>query len=222
MVCSLINITVNRVHKAGGVLYPVRSGLILNCSIFSFNQASESGSVLYILQNLRKVQFFGFCKLIHNSAGTGGAIYAIESTFSLPGTDVTNVNNNLYIAFSVTNDSGGGIYLYWSTLILHPYGNAVNIFNNTAKSNSGGMHAINSLITFTELYTRMKSWPHQNLLIFSYNSAQITGGLCMESAAQLHVQMVKDSNQKNGKLRPSISFSSAQYGEAIYVADETF
>ena len=181
----------NIAHKAGGVLYAVRSGLILNFSIFSFNQASESGGVLYFLQNLREIQFYGFYKLIHNSARTGGAIYTKESTFSLPETDVTNVNNNSSIALIVTNDSGGGIYLYRSTLILHPFGNAVNISNNTAKSNGGGMHAINSLITCTELYTRMKSWSHQNLLIFSYNSVQIRGGLYMESAAQLRVQKVK-------------------------------
>ena len=88
------------------------------------------------------------------------------------------------------------------------------------------MHAINSLITCTELYTRIESWPHQNLLIFSYNSAQRGGGLYMESAAQLRVRMVKNSNQERfiGNLRPSISFisNSAPYGEAIYVADKSY
>ena len=125
----------NRAHKAGGILYAVRSGLILNYSILCFNQASESGGGLYILQNLQDVQFYGFCKLMHNSARFGGAIYAIEGTFSLPGTNYYNVthtvNNYLSIVFNVVNDSGGGIYR--STLILYPFGNVVNISNNTAK-----------------------------------------------------------------------------------------
>ena len=153
----------NRAHKTGGVLYAVRSELIMNHSVFSFNQANESGGVIYVLQSQQEVKFHGFCKLIHNSARTGGAIYAIESTFLLP-SDMTDFN--LSISFNVANDSGGGIYLYRSMFTLHPFGNVVNISNNTAKNNVGGMHAINSLITCTELYTRTSQWPHQNLLIY--------------------------------------------------------
>ena len=41
----------NRAHKAGGVLYAVRSGLVLNYSIFSFNQANENGGAIYIQQS---------------------------------------------------------------------------------------------------------------------------------------------------------------------------
>ena len=46
----------------------------------------------------------------------------------------------------------------------------------------------------------------------------------MESVAQLRIQKVKDYYPTRKKLSPSISFvsNSAQYGEAIYVADETY
>ena len=212
----------NRAHKAGGVLCAIRSGLMLNYSIFSFNHANENGGAIYILQSLPEVRFYGFCKLIHNSAGIGGAIYAIESTLS-----VLYDNNNivtLSISLNIANDSGGGIYLYRSSFIFHPHDRIVNISNNTAINNGGGIYAINSLITCTELYTGMEEWPHQNLLIFSYNNAHKGGGLYMESAAQLRVQKVRDYICAEETSRPSISFlsNSAQYGEAIYVADETY
>ena len=82
-------------------MYAVRSGLFLKHSVFTFNRASESGGVVYILQSLPEVQFSGFCKLIHNSAGTGGAIYAIESTITLPG---FKANNSLSIAFNIAKE----------------------------------------------------------------------------------------------------------------------
>lgn len=130
----------------------------------------------------------------------------------------------LSISLNKANDSGGGIYLYRSSFIFHPVDHIVNISNNTAINNGGGIYAVNSLITCTELYIRMEEWPHQNLLIFSYNNAHKGGGLYMESAAQLRVQKVRDFFYAEEISRPSISFlsNSAQYGEAIYVADETY
>ena len=205
-------------------MYAVRSGLVLNYSMFSFNQANENGGAIYILQSLPDVQLYGFCKLIQNSAGTGGAIYAMESTFSVLYGNHDMILYNISIALNIANDSGGGIYLYRSSFIFHPIGHIVNISNNTAINNGGGIHAINSLITCTELYTGMEEWPHQNLLIFSYNKAHKGGGLYIESAAQLRVQKVKDSIHVEKISQPSISFlsNSAQYGEAIYISDETY
>ena len=69
----------------GGVFTAIRLGLTLNNSTFSYNQVIGSGGVIYILQSREEVAmaFHGFCNLTHNSAGTGGAIYAIESILSL-------------------------------------------------------------------------------------------------------------------------------------------
>ena len=214
----------------GGVLYHVRSGLTLQDSIFSLNQATESGGAMYILQNKREVIFSGYCNLTHNSAGTGGAIYAIDSTLLIaPGyTSLSTIIMiiRLSLAYNEARDSGGGIYLYRSILFsLIPLGSIVNISSNKAANNGGGIHAINSLITCMESYRRLNNWPYQNLMIFANNSAQKGGGLYLESAAQLRLEKVNDFlNPRKIKLNTSIYFTSniAEYGAAIYVADETY
>ena len=213
-----------------GVLYHVRSGLTLQDSVFSFNQATASGGVMYILQNKREVIFSGYCNLTHNSAGTGGAIYAIDSTLTIvPGYTLVStiiIITRLFVAFNEASDSGGGIYLYRSTLIsVLPLGSIVNISSNKAENDGGGIHAINSLITCMESYHRANNWPYQNLMIFTNNSAQKGGGLYLESAAQLRLEKVNDYlNPRKIQLETSIYFTSnsAQFGAAIYVADETY
>ena len=104
----------NNSANAGGVLYVVRSELILNDSTFPYNQATESGGVLYVLQSQQdsEVAFYGQCNLTHNSACSGGTIYAVESTL------YDNVVSGQVFKYKsqYRNDSGGGMYLYRSTL----------------------------------------------------------------------------------------------------------
>ena len=212
----------------GGVFYLVRSELILQDGVFSFNQATGSGGVMYILESHQEVVFQGLSNLTHNFAGTGGAIYGVESMFLLYSGNIiyTAQFSCLLVAFNEANDSGGGIYLYRSKFTSRLIGSIANISSNKARKNGGGIHAINSLITCIESYRRANNWPYQNLMVFANNSAQRGGGLYLESAVQLRIQKVSHvillAAQK-AKLNASIHFTSnfAQYGAAVYVADQT-
>ena len=212
--------------KLGGVLYAVRSVITLTSILFSKNQAQESGGAIYILESLQEVGFVGHCNLTYNYAGTGGAIYAVESIISLVHSDFSSWSVQLYVAFNNAIDDGGGIYLYHSTIISHPINNVVNISSNWANNKGGGIYAINSLITCIQVYKKGHIWPHQNLMIVANNSARKGGGLYLESAAQLRVQYVNDtpviSSEVN--LNTTVYFTSnlAEYGSAVYVADETY
>ena len=210
----------NNSAKTGGSLFVVRSGLTLNDSTFSNNQAKESGGVVHVLQSHHDsaVAFYGRCNLTDNSAGTGGAIYAVESTLCV----VTGAVISIYL--NTANDSGGSMYLYRSTL-SHGYASVTNISDNKARNNGGGIHAINSMIVSTQSYRKGSKWPFQTLTFFTNNSASKGGGLYLESGAQLRLQKVKDNVYLRGdKLSTSIYFTSnaAQYGSAVYVADETY
>ena len=212
--------------KTGGAFHAIRSELTLSDSVFSFNQATESGGVMYILQSQREVVFYGICNLTHNSAATGGAIYAIESILSVHSVDIINIAPFyiLSIAFNKASDSGGGVYLYHS-ILNSGYSSITNISCNKANSHGGGIHAINSLITCTQSYRKGRAWPFQTFIIFAKNSAKKGGGLYLESAAQLRIQKVGDAVYlREANLNTSIYFTSnfAWYGAAVYVADETY
>ena len=212
--------------KTDGAFHAIRSELTLDDSVFSFNKATESGGVMYILQSQREVVFYGICNLTHNSAATGGAIYAIESILSVHSVDIINIAPFyvLSIAFNKASDSGGGVYLFRS-ILNSGYSSITNISCNKANSHGGGIHAINSLITCTQSYRKGRAWPFQTFIIFAKNSAKKGGGLYLESATQLRIQKVGDAVYlREANLNTSIYFTSnfAQYGTAVYVADETY
>ena len=57
---------------------------------------------------------------MYNSAATGGAICAIESTVIFSGYLFVPDITPLSVAFNVASYAGGGIYLYHSVLIPYP------------------------------------------------------------------------------------------------------
>ena len=219
---------VNNRATTGGALYAIESNMDFNDIVFSYNQARESGGAIYVLQSQQEVAFSGRCNLTHNSASTaGGALYAIESILSIYGGDILYSKHfyELRVAFNEVNDSGGGIYLSYSTLVSRQLGSIATILSNSAKSKGGGVFATKSLITYTEPYHAANNTPHQNLLVFTNNSAQLGGGLYLTSAAQLRIQKTGSHlNPYHLKLNTSIYFMSnfAQNGTAIYVDDETY
>ncbi len=214
----------------GGALYTIASEVDLNDTVFSYNQARESGGAIYILQSRQELTFSGRCNLTYNSAGTaGGAIYAIESILLLYGGDILHYKNfyELIIACNKANDSGGGIYLAHSTFVSRTLGSIANISSNYAKHKGGGVYATNSLIICIEPYRSAVNPPHQNILVFTNNNAQLGGGVYLTSAAQLRIQKTGSNQIKsslNNILNTSIYFISnfAQNGTAIYVDDERY
>ena len=79
------------------------------------------------------------------------------------------------------------MYLYRSTLTSE-YTSITNISRNKAKRNGGAIHAINSVIAYTQSYRKGSVWPFQTLMFFTNNSASKGGGLYLESVAQLCLQ----------------------------------
>ena len=210
----------------GGVLYAIRSGVILEHSAFSHNQAEERGGAIYVLQSHTNITILGRSNLTHNSAGTGGAICAIESTLiSLVYIYTPGQLTQLTIAYNTANQIGGGIYLQRSVFNSR-MDSVTNISRNSASSSGGGMYATNSLIICTEYYRKMNTKPNQTLIFFANNSALKGGGLYLESSAQLRIQRIGDITNlfQDTKLNSSIHFTSntAEYGTAVYVADETY
>ena len=189
--------------------------LLIVLSPIQCNQALKFGGVIYLLQCQQEI---GFSSLTHNYAGEGGAIYAAESTLNVFSGQL------LTIKFNVASVSAGGIFLYRSSLSTG-YASIMDVSNNKARGNGGGIYAINSIIVCTQLHRKQRTWPFQTLMFIANNSANKGGGLMFESAAQLRIQKVSDDlNLSEDKVNTSIyiTANSAQDGSAVYVADETY
>ena len=131
----------------------------------------------------------------NNQARNGGAILAIESTIMIYGETT--------IAKNVANVSGGGISLKQSRLEIE--GNC-QIVNNVAVR-GGGIHASSSTISVYQLGT----------LQVTNNSAELGGGLYLEVNPKLYVL----KNTPNNERIISCTGNHANYGGAVYVADDT-
>ena len=195
----------------GGALSTAMTNLSLWGNVFSSNQATGNGGVMYVKQN--DINFRSCNLLADNFARDGGAIYAIESTLT------ANSGHVLRVMSNTASGSGGGLYLYRSNLNMYTqYNGTTDISGNRANNSGGGIHAINSLITV--YCDRLGLSPYQGSIKFTGNMAHKGGGICLESAAQLRIQKIGNIRKTNVSM--FFTSNSAHYGNAIYVVDETY
>ncbi len=155
----------------------------------------EGGAVTSLLST---VIFAGVISLSSNQARHGGAILATESKIMMYG-DTTIANN------TATVSSGGAISLQQSDLEIK---GDCNIFSNYART-GGGIQAISSTIAVHEPGT----------LQFTNNAAENGGGVYLEVNAKLYV--LKNRFHIDDRHLLTFSGNHADYGGAIYVADDT-
>ena len=145
--------------------------------------------------------------LRHNTASNGGGIMAITSTIVC--------NSTLLISTNSVTDTGGGIYLYQSELSI--FGN-ITISNNRAKVCGGGVHAISAFLKLIPRWRNVifKRTMSCKLSIESNFAKECGGGAFFETGSKIYF-LRYDSNTV------SVSFikNTANYGGAIYVADDT-
>ena len=193
-------------------IYAYKSSINLtgNCSFMEINnEKSKAPSALYIIQST--VSMDGVCSFMHNVAVSGGAIHATESRI--------DVNGELVVANNSALDNGGGIYLYRSDFNCR-IGSAIEIIDNSARIEGGGIHAISSAIKIT--YVRDSSTKRASLN-FTGNRACNGGGVYLEANAKLMV-LKEGTNRRNLTHSSSIFFRNniaKECGGAVYVADET-
>ena len=160
---------------------------------------SQEGGAITTFQSTVTFTRESIVHFSNNQARNGGAILAIESTIMIYGE--TTIANN------VANVSGGGISLKQSRLEIE--GNC-QIVNNVAVR-GGGIHASSSTIAVYQLGT----------LQVTNNSAELGGGLYLEVNPKLYVLKNIPVNTPNNESIISCTGNRANYGGAIYVADDT-
>ena len=179
------------------------------CSNFPSQAPSglqQGGAVTAVQTN---IVIYGACTLVDNNANDGGAIHATESKILIYGEVI--VTNNTAI------NSGGGFHLYQSELKCSENG-ALKMHYNKAHEKGGGIRAISSLI-ISELKEKSGT-----LVDLSGNSAKLGGGICMEVNAKIYILKLQYSIRELtwwNHRRFILSDNSADFGAAVYVADET-
>lgn len=150
------------------------------------------------------IVFEGHGILNHNSAPLGGAVHFTESKLYVHGTVI--------VANNMAAESGGGIYLYRSELSCYGINSLPEIRNNSCGTSGGGVYAVSSSVLTENI----------GGIIFEQNRAKHSGGgIYLELNSKLYT-IISDSNEIGGiDLSFTFILNSADYGGAIYVADNT-
>ena len=195
-----------------GSLYIFNSNLTIsgyttfeNCAEPSNKTATEDaltrqeGGAITSFQST--VIFTGATSLLNNQARHGGAILSTESKIMIYGE--TTIANN-----TATNRNGGGISLYQSDLEIK--GNCI-ISDNYAMR-GGGIHATSSTIAMYR----------PTILQFINNRAENGSGLYLEVNPKLYIlKSQRSSYYSDDEYLLIFSGNHANYGGAVYVADDT-
>ena len=139
--------------------------------------------------------------LSHNNASNGGGIMATTSTIVC--------NSTLVISNNSVTDTGGGIYLYQSELSIF---GKLTISNNRAEVCGGGVHAISAFLKLIRIHPRLR--PKGTMSFESNFAKQCGGGAFFETGSKMNILWYS-------LHIVSFSKNTADYGGAIYVADDS-
>ena len=147
------------------------------------------------------VTFSGMTMLLSNQASNGGALLAVQSTLIVYGEII--VANNTAI-----NQNGGGVSLKQSVLEIR--GNCDISYNVAVRG--GGIHASSSTINIYQ----------PGVLQFTNNRANNGGGIYLEVNTQIFLSKYQQCSNVIDRVILLIFVDNyANYGGAMYVADET-
>ena len=197
---------------------------IISCvALKSESSVFQEGGALTAFQS--EILLYGICSLVHNSAESGGAIHATESKVFVFGETMIDSNK--------ATQTGGGVFLYQSELYCGSR-SILKLLNNSALKKGGGIHAISSSIKvdFLEVFgdyslSNVRAKYLGAIIHVVENEAKEGGGMCLEVNAKLYILRKGTAHEtlKAPLLVESHAFTftanSAEYGGAVYVADET-
>ena len=225
----------NKANSIGGIMLTTESSTHITNGIFDYN----SGSFYSFNSNLT---FSGYTRF-KNCAGQsnkttdateeGGAITSFLSTMIFTGVNISLSNNQarhggailateskimMYGKITIANNTakvgkGGGISLQKSDLEVR--GSCIISGNNAVRG--GGIHATSSTIAVYHGQSRTESLRLQ----FINNRAKNGSGLYLEVNAKLYVLKQKSRYAHYKNLLILFKANHANYGGAIYVADNT-
>ena len=178
------------------------SKVVISGHLTSIKQRSynilEGGCISLLFSTL---MISGRVTLNDSIATNGGGILSITSRITVVESGILTVINN------TASDTGGGIYLYHS--LFNAQG-LILLQGNKANTFGGGMHCIGSTIVLIRNQ-------YSHYIKLANNKAVYGGGICLEASSQFYIRKL------SGASKEAVQYieNSANYGGAIYVADNT-
>ena len=167
-------------------------------SITNFTGIREGGGITSILS---AITIKGHCIFTNNTALNGGGLLATSSRIE--------IYDKFIVSENIATDTGGGMYLYHSNVIVHVHSN-ISISSNQAHHRGGGIHLVSFSVIAVERFYKTKLIGHVHI---TSNKAKLGGGVYMEGSSKLYI------TTENRAL--SFRDNEAEVGGAIYVSDET-
>lgn len=167
----------------------------------------EGGGITAFQSN---VHLSGTCNLMHNNAVRGGAIFAIKSKLYVNG-EATVVNNT-------ATKTGGGLYFEQTELNCRGH-TVLKLKQNSAIENGGGIHSISSTINVDYIQFADSHYLGSSIY-FIENKARNGGGAFLEVSSKLYTLQRTTTTTQHFTTFVFVN-NSADYGGAIYVADDT-
>ena len=165
-----------------------------------------------------EILFYGKILFWQNFAKRGGAIHGTDTKLYL-------TNGNVTMTSNTAEDSGGALYLYQSELNCKTR-NTLQILDNHATENGGGVCAISSQInvdlrvkTFYDVGKRVIYLYTGSIFLLTNNLATRGGGIYLESSTKLAILKWNSINDIFYAL--NFTRNSADYGGAMYIEDKT-
>ena len=168
-------------------------------NITNFTGIREGGGITSIHS---AITIKGHCTFTNNTALNGGGLLATSSRIE--------IYDKFTVSENIATDTGGGMYLYHSDVIVHVHGN-ISISSNQAYHRGGGIHLVSSSVIAVERFYIMKKL-FGHVYIIS-NEAKLGGGVCMEESSKFYIT--------TDKRALSFRDNEAELGGAVYVSDET-
>ena len=197
----------NKATKHGGVIYATIANMIFDSCQFIENESGQDGGIMYLKWS--EVTFFGENKMVDNLAtGNGGAMFVSSNS-------IMNVYERLDVINNMANESGSGFYLYRS-MVVSQLNSIMTLMDNRAAENGGGVYATISVLRVLS----DRDSPNETSVDFTNNTSQMGGGMYLALTSQLYV-IKSGNNYTQKKYSLHFTANSANYGGAVYVADET-
>ena len=211
---TFTNNSANSAGASGGVMMTFDSSFNITSSTFTNNSAATSGGVMDTFDSSFNITSSTFTN--NSEAYSGGVMSTFDSSFNITSSTFTN-NSAVYGGVMTTSDSSFNITSSTFTNNSAAYGGVMFIFNVkgncTISGNDavrgGGIHATSSTIAVYQPGT----------LQFINNRAGDGSGLYLEINAKLYVLKRNSIYRQSEQLL--FRDNHADYGGAIYVADDT-
>ena len=188
-----------------GPMYLFYSTLNFSGAVSFTNNTGIAGGALTLVQSTVLFENFSEVSISVNSATFGGGLFLSQSELRV-------YTPHLIIHNNTATDSGGGMYAYQSQISIrtNEIFKPVLLSGNSAVKGGGAINAIASNLNV-----------FNGFVLLIYNEAMRGGAISLFQGSKIYILKTAEEMISELSIQFTISNNSAEYGGAVYVADNS-